>query len=103
MRIMLKANWDIEAGNAAARDGSLGTKVQSILEQQKPEAAYFLADNGSRTALLVLNLDDSSQIPAVAEPWLLAFNARIELNPVMNAEDLARAGESIQQAVKQYG
>ena len=63
MRIMLKANWDIEAGNAAARDGSLGTTVQSILEQQKPEAAYFLGDNGSRTAILILNLDDSSQIP----------------------------------------
>ena len=98
MRIMLKANWDIEAGNAAARDGSLGTTVQSFLEQQKPEAAYFLGDNGSRTALLILNLDDSSQIPAVAEPWFRAFNARVELNPVMNAYDLARAGESIQQA-----
>jgi hypothetical protein len=103
MRVMLKANWDIEAGNAAARDGSLGTKVQSILEQLKPEAAYFLGDNGSRTALLFLNLDDSSQIPGVAEPWFLAFNAKVELSPVMNPEDLARAGEDIQQAVQQYG
>ncbi len=103
MRFLLKANWDIDAGNAAAREGSLGRTVESILAEQEPEAAYFIADKGTRTALIVLDLADAAQIPAVAEPWFLAFNARVEITPAMVPDDLARAGPSIEQAVERYG
>jgi hypothetical protein len=51
----------------------------------------------------VFDMKDSSQIPAVAEPWFLAFNAKISLRPVMNPEDLAKAGPSIGEAAEQYG
>jgi hypothetical protein len=47
-------------------------------------------------------MQDASQIPAIAEPWFLAFNAGIELLPVMIPEDLARAGSSIDKAVKKF-
>jgi hypothetical protein len=103
MRFLLKASWDVEAGNALARKGALGTTVQSILEDLKPEAAYFLAEGGKRTAFLIVDMNDASEIPAVAEPWFLAANASIEATPVMLAEDLERAGPSIEQAVKKYG
>ncbi len=103
MRFLVKASWDIEAGNKLARDGTLGATVQSILEDLKPEAAYFLAENGERTAYLFVDLQDASQIPAVAEPWFLACDASIEIVPVMTPEDLAKAGPAIEQAVKKYG
>ncbi len=103
MRFLVKASWDIEAGNKLARDGTLGATVQSILEEIKPEAAYFLAENGKRTAYLFVDLQDASQIPAVAEPWFLACDASIEIVPVMTPEDLAKAGPAIEQAVKKYG
>jgi hypothetical protein len=103
MRFLFRASWDIEAGNKLARDGTLGTTVQSILEELKPEAAYFLGDKGKRTAFLIVNMDDASQIPAVAEPWFLACNASVEFTPVMTAEDLAKAGPAIEQAVRKYG
>jgi len=48
-------------------------------------------------------MKDTSQIPAVAEPWFLAFNAKVSLRPVMNPQDLAQAGPSIGKAAKQYG
>ncbi len=48
-------------------------------------------------------MQDASQIPAIAEPWFLAFHADIELHPVMVAEDLAKAGGAIEKAVKKYG
>jgi hypothetical protein len=73
------------------------------VEDLKPEAAYFVADEGQRTAILVINMEDASQIPAIAEPWFLAFNAEIEATPAMIAEDLEKAGPAIEQAVKKYG
>ncbi len=103
MRFLFKASWDIEAGNKLARDGRLGATVASILDDLKPEAAYFLAEKGKRTAFLIVDMEDASQIPAVAEPWVLACNASVSFQPVMVAEDLERAGPAIEQAVQKYG
>jgi hypothetical protein len=103
MRILLKVSIPVEIGNAKIKDGSLAKTMQSILEEQKPEAAYFVEDNGTRTGFIVVNIDDASQIPAIAEPWFLAFNAGVELRPAMVAEDLMKAGPAIEQAVKKYG
>lgn len=103
MRFFVKVELDIEKGNEKARDGSLGETIGAIVEEQKPEAAYFLASGGKRSAYLFMELDDASQIPAIAEPWFLAFNASIEASPVMVAEDLMKAGPAIERAVKTYG
>lgn len=102
MRILLKVTIPIEEGNAAIANGSLGSTITSILSEQKPEAAYFAEDNGARTAFLVVNLTDSSQIPVFAEPWFLAFNARIEFHPAMNVDDLKKAMPGIENAVRNY-
>ncbi len=102
MRFMLKANIPVEAGNAAARAGKLGTVLQSILADLKPEAAYFTDNNGERTGFIILDMKDASQIPAIAEPWFLALNARVEFKPVMVPEDLMKAGPAIAEAVKKY-
>ena len=103
MRFLVKATFDVESGNSLARDGRLGATIQSILEELKPEAAYFLAEDGERAAFLFVEMDDASQIPAVAEPWFLALNASVSFTPVMVAEDLMKAGPAIDQAVKKYG
>ena len=103
MRILLKASFPVEASNATIKDGSLPHKIQSILADLKPEAAYFLAnEKGHRTAYIVLDLADPSKIPGAAEPFFLAFNASVELFPVMTAEDLMKAGPDIEAAVKKY-
>jgi hypothetical protein len=49
-----------------------------------------------------VNIDDASQIPALAEPWFLALNAVVTLNPAMVPEDLQKAAPAIAQAVKTY-
>jgi hypothetical protein len=104
MRTLLRVSIPVEAGNAAAKAGTLGTMVEKILADLKPEAAYFFADdNGNRSGSIVFDLKDPSQIPAVAEPWFLAFNARVSFRPIMNPQDLAAAGPAIAAAVKQYG
>jgi hypothetical protein len=102
MRFVVRVVWDVEKGNELARKGNLGKVVQSILEEIKPEAAYFLAEEGKRSGLLFVNMDDASQIPAIAEPWFLAANATVECKPVMKLEDLQKATPSIEKAVKKF-
>jgi hypothetical protein len=102
MRCLLKATLPVAEGNAAIADGTLGKTIESILNDLKPEAAYFAEDNGARTAFIFFNLENSSQIPAVAEPWFLAFNAKVEFHPAMNMADLKNAGPGIESAVRKY-
>ncbi len=101
MRFLVKVSWPVEAGNAAAKEGF--KSVQSILDELKPEAAYFYEESGKRTTLLIIDLQDPSQMPAIAEPWFLGLNASVEFHPAMVPEDLAKAGPAIAQAVNKYG
>ncbi len=103
MRVLMKVQFGLEAGNAAIRDGSLSQKLQMILDEQKPEAAYFTEFDGKRTGILVVELADASQIPALAEPWFLGLDASVEFHPAMTPADLAKAGPAIATAVKKYG
>jgi hypothetical protein len=102
MRFLFKISFPVEAGNGAAKKDSFKA-IQSILDQQKPEAAYFVAEHGKRTAILILNMNDASELAAIAEPWFLAFDAAIEVTPAMIPADLQKAAPAIAQAVKTYG
>ena len=103
MRFMIRMRMPMDKGNAVIKDGSLGPTLQAILEELEPEAAYFTAVDGCRGGYIVVEMEDASQIPAVAEPLFLAFDANVEIEPVMTAEDLASAGPAIQQAAQKYG
>jgi hypothetical protein len=104
MRMLMQMSIPVEAGNKAARTGAFGQSFQKILKEMKPEAAYFTTGaSGERGGFVVFDMKDASQIPAVAEPFFLAFNARVTFFPVMNAEDLAKAAPGIEKAVREHG
>ena len=103
MRMMMKVTMPVETGNDAARKGTLGATVKKILAEMKPEAAYFAEDGGQRTGYIFFDMTDSSQLPAMAEPWFLAFNASLTVRPAMVPQDLDKAGSAIQRAVENFG
>ena len=99
MRVRLKIQMPVESGNKAVRDGQLAKLMETTLATLKPEAAYFFAEDGKRTAEMFLDLKDVSQIPAIVEPFFMGVNASVDVTPVMNADDL-RAG--LKQAAKNF-
>ena len=103
MRMMMKVSIPVENGNEAARKGVLGSTIQKILATIHPEAAYFAEDNGLRSGYIFFDMADSSHLPAIAEPWFLAFNATVTVRPAMNAQDFEKAAPSIDRAVKAFG
>ena len=103
MRMLLKVSIPVEAGNAAVRSGSLGATIQRILDEVKPEAAYFSEDEGERTGYIFFDMQKSSQLTTLAEPWFLALNAKVTFRPAMNLEDLKEGGAGMSAAAEKYG
>ncbi len=90
MRMLLTAHMDMQAANQAVNDGTLRKMVDGMVEDLKPEAAYFLPSEGTRCCMFVFDLEDTARIPVALEPFFLG-GAEVELTPVMNLDDL-RAG-----------
>lgn len=93
MRTMLRIAMSTEPANKTLKDGLLPKLVKDTTDLIKPEATYFTADHGVRTAYFFFDMKDSSQMPVIAESWFLATGARIEFMPVMNGEDLKKGLE----------
>ena len=92
MRMLMNISFPTDIFNNAVRNGTVGPKIQSILEELKPESVYFTEQDGLRGAVLVVNLDDPAKIPFLAEPWFLSFNATVQFKIAMTPDDLMRAG-----------
>ena len=72
MRLMLRFSIPAERGNKAFADGSLGAAIEKLISDTKAEAAYFTAVDGQ------------------PEPLFAALDAKIEITPVMSADELKR-------------
>lgn len=99
MRMLMTVEVDTQAGNRAVKDGTLGRVMEKFVAQFKPEASYFTANGGQRTAFFVFDLPDPSQMPLVAEPFWMALNAKVDAKPVMNAEELGRGLQALAQSL----
>jgi hypothetical protein len=90
MRVMARISMPVEAGNQAIKDGRLGAAMQRAAERWKPEAMYFTTFDGTRTAFMVFDLPDASDLPPFAEPLFQELGANVQLAPAMNGDDLQK-------------
>jgi hypothetical protein len=97
MRFMFKFSFPTtNESNGWIRDGSIGQKMESMLGEIQPEAAYFGSVDGNRGGYLVINMDEASEIAAKLEPLFQELGAAVECSPVMTSEDLRTAIQRLQ-------
>ena len=101
MRMLLTVTFPPEPFNTAVRNGTAGRVIHRILEEVKPESVFFTELNVHRGATLVVNVHEPSDVPALAEPWFLNFNANCEFRIAMSPEDLRKAG--LEELGKKWG
>lgn len=89
MRMMARAVMSGAGVAEKVRDGTVGRVMQQIAERWKPEAMYFTSTDGYRSAFIVFDMADPSQMPPFSEP-LFALGAQVTMTPVMNSDDLAK-------------
>jgi hypothetical protein len=71
--------------------------LEAMMDKLKPEAVYFVAENGLRSAMIFFDMRDSSDIPVVAESLFITLNASLVLLPVMNSDDLKKGLSAVAQ------
>jgi hypothetical protein len=92
MKMLLTVEFPPEPFNSLIKSGKAGELIGRILESIKPEAVYFTEHDGSRGAVMVVNVNDSSDVPGIAEPLYLSLDASCKFRILMGPEDLQKAG-----------
>ena len=92
MKMLLSVEMPHEPFNSLVRSGKAGDVIKSILETIKPEAAWFTEQDGKRGGVFIVNVQNPSDVPALAEPFFLKFQANCTFRIVMSPEDLQKAG-----------
>ena len=91
MRMMLSVTFPTAKFNEIWRKGEVGPKIQQILQDIKPEAAYFGKGNGGqRGVVVIVDVSTAADIPRFTEPWYLMFEATVEVCHCMSVEDIAK-------------
>jgi len=91
MRMMVTLQFPLEPFNTMVRNGSAGPTMMRIIDDLKPEASYFGEQDGRRGGWLVIDVKSPSDVPRIAEPWFLKFDAEINFRVCMVPQDLGAA------------
>ena len=92
MRMLMNVRFPHEPFNTLVIEGKVGEIMRRILDDLKPESIFFTEQGGTRGAVAIIDVENSSRIPFFAEPFFLNFNADCEFRIAMSPEDLGKAG-----------
>ncbi len=90
MRLMLKFIIPVEKGNEAAANGEIESAILAMIDQVKPEAAYFTLEDGKRAGMVIFETTDPVRLTEINEPMFAKLNAAIWIVPVLTLEDLRK-------------
>jgi hypothetical protein len=88
MRLIFRFSIPVQKGNEAVSDGTLALALKSLVENVKPEAAYFHLDDGCRAGTIVFEATDQLQMAEINEPLFGQLDAKIDIQPAISLEEL---------------
>ncbi|QZP32298.1 panthothenate synthetase [Pseudomonas sp. DR48] len=91
MKMLMMVECPNEPFNSLIKAGTAGQLIERILASIKPEAAYFTEQDGMRGGIFLVDVNEPSDIPALAEPFFLNFNASCKFRIMLSAQDLQKA------------
>lgn len=92
MKMLLRAEFPPEPFNTHVREGKVGEIIGRILDAIRPEMAYFTEEDGKRGGIFVVDVQSPSDVPRLAEPFFLKFDATCTFRILMSPEELQEAG-----------
>jgi hypothetical protein len=92
MKFIVEADFPLEPFSTYVREGTAGEKIGAVLGAIKPEVVYFTDTGVGRGAMMIVELDNASQIPHVTEPLMLNFKASVHYRLAISPEELQSAG-----------
>ena len=91
MKMLVNVSCPIEPFNTMVRNGTAGEIIGRVIDDIKPESIYFTEQEGNRGAVMVVEVAHASDIPSIAEPWFLNFEAICEFRIAMTHDDLMKS------------
>lgn len=91
MKMLVNVTCPIEPFNSMVRNGTAGEIIGRVIDDIKPESIYFTEQDGNRGAVMVVEVPNASDIPSIAEPWFLNFEAICEFRIAMTPDDLMKS------------
>ena len=101
--MMVRFKFSAEVGNEIIRSGKIDKVLKGIMEDLKPEAAYFFPEGGERSGLMVFDMQEPSQVAQTLERFWFGLKAKVEITPVMTPEDLQKGLSGIAGIIEKYG
>jgi hypothetical protein len=91
VRLMAKVTIPLESGDdGPTNTGAIPLKVQRAMQTLRPEAAYFLEEEGKWECFFVFNLDFATLV----RPLFPGLDASFQVRPVMNAAEFQALGDA---------
>ena len=87
MRMMLQTHIEAVKGTEALKSGRFQQALEAFAKKFKPEAIYFLTDEGMRTCLFVFDMEGPQQMPEASEPFF-ELGCEVTMGPCMTPQDL---------------
>ena len=92
MKFIVEVDMPLEPFNTYVREGTVGQKIGEILGAIKPEVVYFTDNGVGRGVVMIVDVENYSQLPHITEPLMLNFNASVHYRLAMAPEELQQAG-----------